>query len=47
METAVNISRATFGLASYKDLREMPVDEYIDLIEEINRQAREAKNAEG
>ena len=45
MEAALRIGRAFFGAVRYADLRDMPVDEYLELIEEVNRQGKEDKDA--
>lgn len=45
METALKIGQVFFGAVRYTDLRDMPIDEYLDLIDEANRQAKEGKNA--
>ncbi len=45
MEAALRIGRAFFGAVRYADLRDMPVDEYLELIEEVNRQSKEESNA--
>ena len=45
VEAALRIGRAFFGAVRYADLRDMPVDEYLELIEEVNRQGKEDKDA--
>jgi len=45
MKTALMMGRAFFGAVRYADIREMPIDEYLEMIDEVNRQTKEEGNA--